>query len=559
MKRAAVALALLLIAAACTDSGPESDDAAEAQRASPSPYAFPTPQGYVEPAKGWLEAACTVEPRYVKRIQRDYNPERSAELVVVPREPNYFGGSESTSHSGPWDYIQRVPMVFYGPGHIEANGPIELEREPTVADIAPTLADVMATDFPTDRPGRSITEAVTKPADPPKLVVLIVWDGGGTDVLQSWPKNWPVLKMIMKEGTSVEGTTVGSSPSVTPAIHANIGTGAFPKQHGIVDIPVRDGGKVVNSFVNKSPKYLAIPTLGDLYDQSTNNEAEIGMLGYWGWHLGMMGHGTYMSGGDADIVAIIPNAGNKIKGAPPFYDFPEYINDVPGLAKDVRTLDLEDGKRDEAWLGHQVLGDRYDVRHKTPAFILYQTRLAKAMLSKEDFGADAVTDMFFVNYKPIDSIGHNFNMLEPEVGSALKHADNQLKVLIEYLNEEVGQGEWVIALTADHGQTPTAASTGAWAIRQNETAEDIAEAFDVKYNDLIEERRPGHFWLNYKTMRENGFKTQDIADFLLEYTIADNASSGVPEEYSDRKDEPVIQAAWPMAKTHKVWDCVNES
>ena len=43
-------------------------------------------------------------------------------------------------HVGPWDYIQHVPMLWYGPGDIKAQGGIG--GNVTLADIAPTQAKI---------------------------------------------------------------------------------------------------------------------------------------------------------------------------------------------------------------------------------------------------------------------------------------------------------------------------------------------------------------------------------------------------------------------------------
>ena len=556
----ALLLGLCLLAAACTSGGEGSDGTQSEARPSPAAYPFRTGgEGPVPVYDDWLEAACALDPTLVERIRRDYNPEHSPEIVAVPREPNYFGGFDSTSHSGPWPYLQDIPMVFYGPGHIAAKGGISLDREATIADLAPTLAEVMDTPFPDDRPGRAIPEVEAPGAAPPKMVLVVVWDGGGMDVLQSWPNDWPNLKRIMREGTYIKDTTVGSSPSVTPAIHANIGTGAFPKDHGIVDITIRDGNRTPDSFPEKSPKYLLIPTLADLYDQSVNNKAQIGMFGYKGWHLGMLGHGSYLAGGDSDIVAMVSNSGEEILSVEPYYEFPPYANEIPGFAKDLKTIDLEDGKLDKRWMGHDALRDTYDQRHYTPVYILYQTRIVKAILEREGFGDDDITDMFFVNYKPVDAIGHTYNMVEPEVGSAVKYADDMLGELIQFLNKDVGKGEWVMAMTADHGQTPKAESTGAWAISIETMIDDIAAEFDLEADELFQDRRPGHFWLNYPVMKANGITGEDVADAMLDYTIGENTPTDrtIPEQYADRKDEPIFSAVWPTAKTGKVWSCVR--
>src|SRR3712207_9022025 len=44
-----------------------------------------------------------------------------------------------------------------------------------------------------DRDGRPLSDALTGSFRPPKLVVVIVWDGAGRATLQRWPDRWPTL------------------------------------------------------------------------------------------------------------------------------------------------------------------------------------------------------------------------------------------------------------------------------------------------------------------------------------------------------------------------------
>ncbi len=313
--------------------------------------------------------------------------------------------------------------------------------------------------WPDDRPGRSITEAIV-PAEErsgaPKLIVVVVWDGGGTNVLRRWRGRWPNVQALMRDGTTVMDAIVGSSPSNTPAAHTNLGTGVFPNQHGIVDLKIRNGDKVVDPFDEKSPQYLQTTTIGDLWDLHTDNAAEVGMFGYSPWHLGMLGYGSYSAGGDKDVMAIVHNSGENIVGSK-YYEFPGYVDGYPGLEADIRTVDLEDGELDQLWLGNDVFGNAFDLKH-SPAFILYQTRLVKAMLDREGFGDDDVTDLFFVNYKPLDTIGHKYNMVADEIGSAVEYSDAELGELPD-LSRQNGRPRRV-----GHGhdcrsrQTPAAAT-----------------------------------------------------------------------------------------------------
>ena len=516
-----------------------------------------------EPAADWFESGCELPIELLSRVKRDYNPQRSPEIVAVPREPNFFGGYESTSHSGPWDYIQRVPIGFYGPGFIRAQGDVAPSgHEVTVADIAPTMAQLLGMEWPSDRPGVALDEVLEPEAErdgTPRLVVTIVWDGGGWDVLEAWPDEWPFLKSLMAEGSMVVNGIAGSSPSVTPAIHANIGTGAFPAQHGIVDIPVRDGREVEPSWPDVTPKYLGLPTLADLYDPTTNNEAKVGVLGYKAWHLGMLGYGSYSDGGDKDLAALINNAGTGVVGNEKWYELPPYLEKLPNLDYIKDEIDAADGKRDDLWLGHDVLEDAYDLRHQTPAFILFQTDLMRSILEREGYGQDDITDLFFVNYKPVDSIGHTYNMVDPEVGEAVRYADESLEELTRFLDREVGRGEWVIALTADHGQTPHPTVTGGWAIDQDILMKAAAEHFDVPIDEMFQDARPTMYWVHPDLEKNYSVTSTEIADFFLEHRIEDNV--GAKRErldlYSDRLDEPVLAAAFPTNQMEEIWSCAN--
>ena len=565
IKRVAVLAALALAAAACTSSGGDKGAAPAAPSAVPSvrgSVTFPSPAATPpKPADGWLEAACSLPFEYVKRIRLGLNPEHSPDITVVPREPNFFGGFTSTTHSGPWDYVQEVPVMFWGPGYVKEQGPISLPGEPTLTDFAPTLADLLHTPLP-DAQGRSITEALVPEEErqtPPKAILTVVWDGGGWDVLNTWPDAWPFLRKLMNEGTIVDNVIDGSSPSVTPAIHATIGTGVYPKTHGIVDIPVReDDANVVGAYAQKTPDHLKVPTLADLYDQTTGNVAKIGMLAYKSWHLGMVGHGAYMEGGDNDVAVIAEKTAGHLVTNPEWYSLPPYLQHVGGYNKDVQAVDGADGKIDGAWMGHDVLEDPGEARH-TPAWTLYQTSLVKKLLETEGYGEDGVPDLFFVNYKQVDDVGHDWNMLHPEMENILQYSDDALKELVHFMNDQVGEGQWVLAFTADHGQSPDPQAVGAWPIHQQVVTDAIAEHFGVTFDDLFQDTRPVGFWLDPAVMAANGITDEAVSDFLVDYRLKDDVpgNQSVPQQYRSRLEEPVFAAAFPSDQMGKIWHCAK--
>lgn len=479
--------------------------------------------------------------------------------MVVPREPNFFGAFAGQSHSGPWDYLQRVPLVFYGPGFIRARGSVSIDREVTLADLAPTFAELLGTPAPSDV-GAPIEEVLLPEASRrgrPKLIVTVVWDGGGWNVLEAWPDAWPNLASLMEKGSSVENVIVGSSPSVTPAVHTTIGTGAWPEHHGIVGIPVRVNGAITAAFPNKSASNVLIPSLADVYDPATGNQAKVGLLAFKSWHLGMIGRGALMPGGDKDIAVIVDLNENLVTNRQ-WYTFPRPLKQIPGLQGHIRSVDLDDGRLDDSWMGHEILRNP-TLRRDTPAWTLYQTTLIKNLMKRAHFGRDDIPDLFYTNYKQPDEVGHVWNMLSPEMKPTLRYVDEALGDLTDWLDRTVGRGQWVVAMTADHGQGPAAEASGAWPINMTELIGDAEDRFAVEPGELVAESSPVGFWIDPQALSSGSVSFPALARWLINYRLEDNVEPGqrVPDQYRDRVKEPLLSAAFPSEAMDRIWSCAQ--
>lgn len=509
----------------------------------------------------WLDASCSLPDKILQRIERGTVVGRSADLHMVPRYPNYFGSFKISTHSGPWDYLQRVPLVFYGPGFIEAAGDVTLDRPVTVADIAPTFAELLGYDFPADRPGRALTEVMVPQGqrpDPPALIVLVVWDGGGTNVIDRWPDAWPFLKGLMTNGSSILDTTVGSSPSVTPATHATMGTGAFPNQHGIPDIPLRNGERVPDSYPNKSAKFLELETLAEMFDRDNANAPLVGMIAERGWHLGMMGAGALLPGADRDFAVMTQGGEGELTTNLDYYRLPHYMRDVPGLAADEDTVDASDGNLDGAWMNHP-LPEIHRAGAANPVWTLYQARLIRRLVDRAGFGQDDVPDLLFTNVKEIDLVGHVYNLVRPEMASQLSHADDALRQLVDHLDTTVGSGKYVLALTADHGHGPDFRSFDAWPISMDQVRLDIATRFGVRITELFQAQRPTGLWLRPSAMTTNDISLEDVANFLIDYRLEDNTKRNqvISTQYATRLKERLFAGAFPTARLDEVLTCAE--
>jgi arylsulfatase A-like enzyme len=480
------------------------------------------------------EQICGLPDEMLARIERGHLDGRSGDISILPKQPAYMAsGAGGWSHSGPWEYLQHIPLIFYGPGIFD---PQEVDRPVTLADVAPTQAALVRASFDSD--GAALEEVASLKAsdltrEPPRLILTIVWDGGGWNGLEEFPDAWPNLKRLMDEGVSYTEATVGSSPSVTPSTHTTLGTGVFPDQHGITGIPVRgDSGAVEDSFQKgESSSYMEAPAFAERWDEQTSNKALVGMVGYEPWHLGMIGQGAERPGGDKDDAAWLDIDTNEWITNADYYTLPEALTNTGGLDRDLDSLDAADGMVDGDW-GERTdfISDRIHWE-ETPAFVHYHGRGLRNLISQRGYGRDDVTDFVFTNFKQIDRVAHYFSMHADEVRDSMVASDEELGRIVNFLDREVGRGKYVVIVTADHGMQPDETETGGYGINPTALEEDIRAEFGAVLRGIW----PTEAFVFPDKMEEADVTVEEIARFIGDYRLGDNiAEEGTGGSFEDQ-------------------------
>ena len=536
-------------------------------------YVLSPPEGLPAGAPTEDEMADALGSQIMEHLRRGHVPGRAGEVMTVPKPHHYLingfdlttlGTAEPelrSSHPNPWDYTARVPFVFYGPGFVREG--LEVDRPVDISALAPTYAKLLGmSDFEAD--GEALEE-IPQPDVRPRAIVTVVLDGGGWNVLQQHPHSWPAIEALMRDGTSYVNATIGSAPSVTGALHATFGTGFYPLHHRIPGNQMRgpDGANTDAWQLNADPSFLEKPTVSELWDEAMDNRAVVGTLSYEGWHLGMVGHGAQRDGADHDI-AVLWEAEDEA-GDPSnewwinerFYELPAYLEepDLERLEFYEAGLDERDGLADGTWFGHTLEELREPlVRPGTPAFVRFNGDAVAEIIRREKIGRDSLTDLFWVELKMPDYAGHAWNMLAPEEGDVLAETDRQIARFRSLLDDRVGRGRSVLALSADHGQEPLPDNFGGWRIATEELERDVEERFG---DGIVEKITTVDFFMDLDAVAREGVDLGDVARFLGTYTIGDNIAvdqAGAEYVPEARLDDRLFAGAFSNAYLQSLSD-----
>jgi predicted AlkP superfamily pyrophosphatase or phosphodiesterase len=331
---------------------------------------------------------------------------------------------------------------------------------------------------------------VTKAQDPfetPKLVVGIVVDQMRNDYLIRYYDDYGPngFKRMINQGYYYSNLHYNYMPTYTGPGHASIYTGTTPSIHGIVgnywfnnqtqtgvyctsDTSVRTVGEDEQGM---SPHRLISTTITDELKLMYNMRSKVigvsikdrgailpvghfGDAAYWYTKRGNFISSThYMEGLPAWVKAF-----NEKRYAK------DYIRDGWTLLKPAKDYDesLPDDNPYESRLGgadpvfpHDLTTwlkmDGLGAIRTTPFGNDLVTRFVKQAVKKERLGKDDITDFLAVSYSSPDYVGHAMGPRAMEIQDVYLRLDQSIAELLSYLDEEVGEGNYLVFLTADHG------------------------------------------------------------------------------------------------------------
>jgi predicted AlkP superfamily pyrophosphatase or phosphodiesterase len=96
----------------------------------------------------------------------------------------------------------------------------------------------------------------------------------------------------------------------------------------------------------------------------------------------------------------------------------------------------------------------YNEWEASPYADTYLTKLAENSVDRLGLGKGGGTDFLAISYSSPDHVGHAFGPRSWEIQDVLIRLDKDLAELFAHLDAKVGRGNYVVALSADHGVVP---------------------------------------------------------------------------------------------------------
>src|SRR5258708_21525433 len=328
----------------------------------------------------------------------------------------------------------------------------------------------------------------------PKLVVLLVVDQMRGDYVDKFRGQWSGgLKRLLTEGAWFRAAAFPYAATETCPGHSTISTGSFPANHGMV----------ANAWWDREQQKMVTCTS----DPSVKNSAYAGGTTKGGdsaWRMQMpafaeelkfqTGGGTRvvtvsikarsaiaMAGHKGDAVTWIDTSGSLVTSSgfvsAPFVE--EFAKKNPVAQDFGKTWSLSLPKAAylynetatgagtvDGWTAnfpHPLRGKEgattpdaayYEQWATSPFADTYLTKLAETAVDSLGLGKSGATDFLGVSYSSVDYVGHTFGPRSWEIQDILIRLDKDLGELFAFLDKKVGAGNYVVALSADHGVAP---------------------------------------------------------------------------------------------------------
>ena len=373
-------------------------------------------------------------------------------------------------------------------------------------------------------------EAPPKPA----LLVVVSFDQMRNDYLDRWSTFWTDrgFGRLLRDGRRYTESAYKHATTETGPGHAIIGTGSYPRRHGIVQnnffdkrhhrsfYAVEDASSPVfgietyepgrAALKGRSPRNLQMPTLGDWIKRRLTGSKSVSISSKDRAAICMGGH-------LADAVVWLNEDGPGFTTST-YYDSlaPVWLKslDVPawmagysgrtwnGFLPEASYLTADSMPGEGMFAGGSsafphVLPqfdpsapkDFVRAVNVTPFAAELTFEAAKTAVREFQLGTDTIPDILTFSISSTDYAGHLFGPDSRELLDVYLKCDTLLGDYIDFLDQTVGKNAWVMAVSSDHGVgmiPETAAAEGKRAGRVEEL--DLAERIDTYLTETFPTR-----------------------------------------------------------------------
>ncbi len=308
----------------------------------------------------------------------------------------------------------------------------------------------------------------------PRLVVGIVVDQMRYDYLLRFYDRFEEggFKRLMDHGYQIQNAHYNYIPTKTGPGHASVYTGSTPMHHGIIgngwyDRSSRNIKNCVedtsvtlvgsDSKEGKSPSLLLATTITDELKLNNEDTKVIGIS-------------------LKDRAAILP-AGHLANGAywyddtsGKFVTSTYYMKSLPDWLENFNNRSIADSLMASPWKPSHTAESyihksrsgnikktdhkkqvHYDTFITSPHGNTILRLLALETIKEEKMGKDSITDFLAVSFSSTDKIGHKYGPHSSELEDTYLRLDHELALIFDYLDKNIGNNDYLVFLTADHG------------------------------------------------------------------------------------------------------------
>lgn len=329
------------------------------------------------------------------------------------------------------------------------------------------------------------------PGQRPKLVVGIIVDQMRQEYLLRFYDKFGEggFKRLMKQGFMARNAHYNYIPTYTGPGHASVYTGATPAMHGIIanDWYSRELKRYVycaedttvtavggsESSGQISPRNLMSTTITDQLKMATQGRAKV--IG-----VSIKDRGSALPAGHRADGAYWFDSKTGEMMTSTFYvnELPDWVNafnaqKLPAqylgqtwstlLPIEQYTASMEDDndyevvfpKKEAPVFPYDLKklnegATNFGLLSVTPFGNSLVLDFAKAALEAEQMGQDGTTDFLAVSFSSTDYVGHSFGAQSVELEDTYLRLDRELSGFLNLLDEQVGENEYLLFLTADH-------------------------------------------------------------------------------------------------------------